>query len=117
MILHLHFSGVFHAAAGPEDPYLKALAIHLTEVGTKFYGASWCPHCNDQKELFRNSAYRLPYVECSPRGRNGPPARACAVLDIRNFPTWMIDGRRYTQLLGTDSLARYSGFRRNERKP
>ena len=27
--LHLHFSGVFDAVAGPEDSYLKSLAVHL----------------------------------------------------------------------------------------
>jgi uncharacterized membrane protein/glutaredoxin len=110
VVLHLHFSGVVHPAAGPEDPYLKALAIHLTEVGAKFYGASWCPHCDEQKALFKSSAHRLPYVECSPNGRNGPLARACATLGIRNYPTWIIDGQRRIQVLRPAALARHSGF-------
>jgi uncharacterized membrane protein len=39
--LHLHYSGVFNAAAGPEDPYLQGLAEHLKESGATFYGAYW----------------------------------------------------------------------------
>ena len=41
--LHMHYSGFFDAAAGPENPRLKALALHLSETGAKFYGAFWCP--------------------------------------------------------------------------
>lgn len=37
----LHYSGVFSTAAGPEDPYLTALAQHLTDSGAIFYGAYW----------------------------------------------------------------------------
>jgi uncharacterized membrane protein len=39
--MHLHYSGVFNPAAGPEDPYLKGLATHLTQEGAVFYGTFW----------------------------------------------------------------------------
>ena len=39
--LHLHYSGVFDAAAGPEDPYVQGLAQHLSDSGAIFYGAYW----------------------------------------------------------------------------
>jgi uncharacterized membrane protein len=39
--IHLHYSGVFDSAAGPEDPYLKGLAEHLTQEKVVFYGAFW----------------------------------------------------------------------------
>jgi len=39
--LHLHYSGTFSSAAGPEDPYLKKLALHLAAGDVKFYGAYW----------------------------------------------------------------------------
>ena len=110
VLLHLHFSGVFAASAGPEDPYLRALATHLDEVGAKFYGASWCPHCREQKNLFGPSAKRLPYVECSPTGRGGPSARECVVAEVEDYPTWVIVGKRYVRVLPADTLARYSGF-------
>ena len=108
--LHLYKSGVISPGAGPESPYLKALALHLAAVDAKFYGASWCPHCRDQKGLFTASASRLPYIECSPRGRGGPTARACAEAEVEDFPTWVIAGQRYVRVLQPDALARYSGF-------
>ena len=39
--MHLHYSGVFDPAAGPEDPYLKGLATHLTQNNAVFYGTFW----------------------------------------------------------------------------
>ena len=39
--IHLHYSGVFDPKAGPEDPYLKGLAEHLTEDKAILYGAYW----------------------------------------------------------------------------
>jgi uncharacterized membrane protein len=39
--MHLHYSGVFDPKAGPEDPYLKGLAVHLTESKAILYGAYW----------------------------------------------------------------------------
>ncbi|RMH32587.1 MAG: Vitamin K epoxide reductase [Nitrospirae bacterium] len=109
--LHLHYSGVFSPAAGPEDPQLAALAEHLTESGAKFYGASWCPRCQEQKDLFGASASRLPYIECSSGGRGSPLTPACAKMNIRSFPTWIINGKRYTGLKTPEELAALSGFR------
>lgn len=40
-VLHLHYNGIFDPKAGPEDPYLKGLAKHLTEINATFYGAYW----------------------------------------------------------------------------
>ena len=39
--MHLHYSGVFDPGAGPEDPYLKGVAEHLTREKAFFYGAFW----------------------------------------------------------------------------
>jgi len=39
--MHLHYSGVFDASVGPEDPYLRGLAEHLTEEKAVMYGAFW----------------------------------------------------------------------------
>jgi uncharacterized membrane protein len=109
--MHLHFSGSFDATQGPEDAYLKGLAVHLDDSGAKFYGAFWCPHCNRQKELFGASVKRLPYVECSPNGRTGPRNPACTVAAVRSFPTWIIGGRRVTGIQEPKQLARLSGYK------
>ncbi|GJL55919.1 MAG: hypothetical protein NPIRA02_30510 [Nitrospirales bacterium] len=109
-VLHLHYSGVFSLAAGPEDPQLQALATHLDKSGAKFYGAYWCPRCQEQKEVFEASATRLPYVECSSGGRGSALTPACAKEKIRSYPTWIIGDQRYTGLQTPRSLAAASGF-------
>ena len=108
--LHLHYSGVFDAAAGPEDPQLQALAIHLAEKGVKFYGAYWCPRCQQQKAAFEASAERLPYVECSSGGRGSPLTKACAAANVKSYPTWIIGKQRMTGLQTPRSLAAATGF-------
>jgi uncharacterized membrane protein len=95
----------------PEDPRLTALAKHLDASGAKFYGAFWCPNCQDQKDRFGPSQVHLPYVECSPRGRSGPVAFACVAENIGQYPTWIIRGQRYTSAMDTEELAKRSGFR------
>jgi uncharacterized membrane protein/glutaredoxin len=116
-LLHLHYGGVFDPAAGPEKPHLRALAEHLERRGAKFYGAYWCPHCQDQKRLFEASAHRLPYVECSPGGRNAPRATDCQVNGITSYPTWVIDGRRFERVLEPRTLALYTQFEWSSEKP
>ena len=108
--LHLHYGGVFDAAAGPEDPQLQALAIHLADKGVKFYGAYWCPRCQQQKAVFEASAKRLPYVECSSGGRGSALTKACAAENVKSYPTWIIGERRLTGLQTPRSLAAATGF-------
>ena len=108
--LHLHYSGVFDAAAGPEDPQLQALAIHLADKGVKFYGAYWCPRCQEQKAMFEASAERLPYVECSSGGRGSALTKACAAEKVKSYPTWIIGDRRLTGLQTPRSLAAATSF-------
>ena len=99
-------------ALGPEDPQVRALAEHLKDKGVLFYGASWCPHCQEQKRLFGASAKRLPYVECNLAGPNAPQASACTQAGVDTYPTWFINGRRYAvgQVLSLAELANATGF-------
>jgi uncharacterized membrane protein len=110
VVLHLHYSGVFSKAAGPEDPYLRDLALHLEKAGAKFYGAYWCPVCARQKEMFGPAARRLPYIECSPGGPRTPQAGECVAAGVQSYPTWIIGGVKNTGLVPLDELARRTGF-------
>ena len=92
LLLHSNYVASQAEPAGPEDPMIRALAEHLTEKGALFYGASWCPHCQEQKRLFGASASRLPYIECSPSGRNGPQSPSCRRAGVTTYPTWVING-------------------------
>lgn len=93
-----------------EDPRLRALAEHLAQADARFYGASWCPNCTEQKRLFGAAAKRLPYVECSPEGRGGGVAFECIGARIGAYPTWVIEGRHYPELMPPERLARLTGF-------
>ena len=109
--LHLHYAGVLGKQSGPEDPWIRGLAQHLTNTSAKFYGASWCPHCSEQKEMFGSSAHRLPYIECSPGGPKAPPAPACNEANIKSYPTWVINGQRYTGTQTLENLAQHSQYK------
>jgi len=112
LALHLNYARIATETTGvAEDSKLRALAEHLEKANAKFYGAFWCPHCEEQKALFSSSAHRLPYIECSPRGRRAPQATICRVMSIRSYPTWIINGRRHTGRLPLKELAQLSGFK------
>lgn len=58
----------------------------LSDAGAIFYGAFWCPHCKDQKEMFENSS-KLPYVECSTPDAQGQLKR-CIDEGVDGYPYW-----------------------------
>ena len=73
------------------------LAARLRDSGAKMYGAFWCTHCFEQKEVFgREAQAALPYVECYPDGYKGAASisQLCVDADIQGFPTWVIGGQK-----------------------
>ncbi|KAJ9703840.1 hypothetical protein PVL29_005211 [Vitis rotundifolia] len=77
------------------SPLALSLAKHLQSIGAKMYGAFWCSHCVEQKQMFgREAAKLLDYVECFPNGyRKGIKIdKACSAAGIEGFPTWVING-------------------------
>ena len=95
----------------PEDPRARPLAEHLTSIGAKFYGASWCEHCQRQKKYFGEAADLLPYVECKPGGPSAPLTRECRDNVISSFPTWVIKDRRFENVFTLGELSDLSGFK------
>ena len=81
------------------------LAQCLKDKGVIFFGAFWCPHCQNQKKLFGNSAKKLPYVECSlPSGKG--QTDECNKEGIEGYPTWeFADGSRESKVLTPQELA------------
>jgi hypothetical protein len=58
----------------------------LSDAGAIFYGAFWCPHCAEQKNLLEKST-KLPYIECStPDGK--AQTQQCIDEGIQGYPTW-----------------------------
>jgi glutaredoxin len=89
--------------------YEAQLANHLEQVDATMYGAYWCPHCSDQKEMFGSAADQVPYVECAADGENAQP-QLCQEKGIQGYPTWEIDGEFYPGTQSLDALAKLSGF-------
>ncbi|VVB10122.1 unnamed protein product [Arabis nemorensis] len=95
------------------SPYAIALAKYLNSIGAKMYGAFWCSHCLEQKEMFgREAAKLLNYVECFPEGyKKGTKIfKACADAGIEGFPTWIINGQVLSGEVELAELAEMSGF-------
>ncbi len=84
-------------------------ATCIKESGAKFYGAFWCPHCQDQKSLFGRAAKNLPYVECSTPDTNGQ-LPVCNNEKIESYPTWKFsDGTVNEGELSLQKLAEATG--------
>jgi hypothetical protein len=88
---------------------LDAFARCLGDKGAKMYGAYWCPHCADQKELFGASFEYAPYVECGIKGSRAI-AQACQDANIKRYPTWVFaDGSRVEGEHPLDFLSQQTG--------
>ena len=93
----------------PSNPSQRGLAEHLRRQGYVFYGAWWCPACNQQKSLFgQPAAKRLPYLECD-KGAAGQ--QRCSQAGIRAYPTWIKGGERREGVLTLEELKSWSGYR------
>ncbi len=88
---------------------LDSFAQCLKEKNATFYGAFWCPHCQNQKRMFGSSERLLNYVECStPDGRGQLPV--CQDAKITGYPTWeFADKSRLTGEVQLDKLAEKTG--------
>jgi hypothetical protein len=85
------------------------LAKCLTENSAKFYGAYWCPHCQEQKKILGSALSQIKYIECDPKGEDANPD-ACQKANIQGYPTWQMPGK--TDLQGAQSfqaLSQWSG--------
>jgi uncharacterized membrane protein/glutaredoxin len=105
------------AAAGPpittaSSPAEIALATHLANTGAKMYGAYWCPHCHDQKQLFGKEAVRkMPYIECAEDGLNSQTALCKSIPEVKAFPTWQVNGEFLSGTQTLETLALASGYK------
>lgn len=87
-----------------------ALAEFLTESGAKMYGAWWCPHCHDQKQLFGKEAVeKIPYIECDPAGKQ-PQVEQCKAAGLQGYPTWKIKDQTLTGAQPLSKLADVAGY-------
>lgn len=80
----------------------------LADAGAKFFGAYWCPHCNEQKQMLEYSK-SLPYIECStPNGQDR--TQVCIDENIESYPTWKFtDGSVLQGVRQLEELAEKTG--------
>jgi hypothetical protein len=87
-----------------------ALASHLKQIGAKFYATYWCAYCNKQRQMFGQQAFtQINSIECDPRGQN-PRPDLCRKAKISAFPTWEINGQKYSGMQPLEQLAQISGY-------
>ena len=90
------------------------LAQHLNEVEAKKYGAYWCPHCYEQKQLFGKEAFdKVTYIECAEPANPRQQTTACQQAGIQSYPTWEIDGKFYPGLQDLNTLAELTDYQGN----
>lgn len=95
--------------AQSESGPLDAFAQCLGEKGAKFYGAFWCPHCQNQKAMFGSAQKHLPYVECSTTDGKGR-LPVCEEVNIEGYPTWIFaDNSRLSGEVELKVLAEKTG--------
>lgn len=77
----------------------------INDSGATFFGAFWCPHCQEQKAMFGKSASLLPYKECSTPDGQGQ-LQECTDAEVTGYPTWeFADGSRIGGVAQMESLA------------
>ncbi|EKX49484.1 hypothetical protein GUITHDRAFT_68042, partial [Guillardia theta CCMP2712] len=88
-----------------------ALGKHLQSVGAVMYGAYWCSHCYNQKQLLGRQVAdeTLKYVECDKKGAYSK-RDMCKEKKVPGFPTWEINGELFPGEKSLEELAKISGF-------
>jgi type II secretory pathway pseudopilin PulG len=92
-----------------QNTRLDAFAKCLSAKQAKMYGAFWCPHCSEQKELFGASFKYAPYIECGITGQKGIQ-QVCKDANIGHFPTWIFaNGARFEGKKSLEFLSDQTG--------
>ncbi len=105
LVLLIVGSVYYYTRSAPLDNFAQC----ITDKGAKFYGAFWCPHCQNQKALFGRSQKKLPYIECSTPSGNGV-LDVCKQAKIEGYPTWeFADKSRESGEISLSDLAKKTG--------
>jgi glutaredoxin len=76
----------FPANADKDNGGYDSFAKCLAQKEIKMYGADWCSHCKNQKEMFGSSFQYVNYIECA-EGQYGQK-QICKDNGIKSYPTW-----------------------------
>lgn len=97
----------YQRQAHRHDNFARCLAQH----DVKMYGAWWCPHCAEQKEMFRASFRYVPYIECGVPGTTSKVQPVCVEAGIKHYPTWQFPpvGERVEGAMPLEDLSLRTG--------
>jgi hypothetical protein len=102
------FAGVWYLGKWRARKKVDHFAQCLSGKGAVMYGLYWCPHCEDQKEMFGPSFRNVRYVECGTPDHHEQPE--CAEDGLKDFPTWKFaDGERHVGGMALQELAVKTG--------
>ena len=102
-------AGVTTQDSSSDPVWIEGLAKALTEKGAVMYGAYWCSHCNNQKEMFGEAVKYIDYVECDPSGPDANPDE-CKANNIEGYPTWVYQGEKFSGERSLEKLAEMIGY-------
>ena len=107
-MIALNFGVIPKKEYGPYDDFIICLKVS----GAKFYGDYANADSLKQMSFFGDSLYVLEksgvYVECNSRGAN-PKLNKCKEVNLRLFPTWIVDGVKYEGIQGLNKLSEVTG--------
>ena len=100
--------GTINPINEPNEDFVKC----LSDKNIKMYGAYWCPHCMNNKEMFGDEGKILVdlgiYVECDSGGEN-PQPDLCSEKGVEGYPTWEINNKLYSGEMSLDKITELSG--------
>ena len=99
---------LFSPPAITADSSTKAIQVGKTlqSLDAKMYGAYWCSHCYDQKQILGKQVFEknyVQYVECSKDGVDSQ-TKLCKSKDVPGYPTWEIKGNLFPGQVDLDEL-------------
>ncbi len=103
------FAGAYYLGIRKRVSRLDAFAQCVTSKGAKMYGLYWCPHCEEQKEMFESAFQYVNYTECGIKGEHKEEP-SCIDAGVKQFPTWQFpSGERHEGALPLTTLAEKTG--------
>jgi len=88
---------------GSDGKNYDEFAMCLAEKDAVMYGSEGCTHCMNQKLEFGTSFQYVKYVECP------LDLELCRAVGIVAYPTWIINGEKYTGEQPLETLADLTG--------
>lgn len=92
-----------YAFSSDESGQHDALARCLTQEGVIMYGTDWCPHCQNQKQMFGQSFRYVNYINCDLN------SAACDLAGVTGYPTWQFPDGQASGVQSISVLAERSG--------